>query len=302
MDWPILILGVIIGLMVAASKVRSIEQKRSTPQASRTFPESILRGIAQQYEHNYSNSQRGYRDTRVGHSYNTFTGNLGNDPADYLRRTLWRRPTINRDTPQVHIDPQTSSQDLDTKALLKIWRKSVVGLIKLAEKNLASAKQHFDLGHFTIAVDTATTSVENIARALMHCYGEKPDINSGQEEILRMMLCRFHGEEKIELERAVNNIAKIRRDRIVLKQLTVESIEAQQSKEVNAKQALESASAIVDLFKRIIDDYFAAEIPELEEKCPKCHSLDISIWGFSQEVTTCQCNICQHKWMQSNFT
>jgi len=194
-----------------------------------------------------------------------------------------------------------ATEDLEVKALLETWRKSVVGLVKLAERNLVLAKQHFGLKRFTRAVDLAATSVENIARALIHCCGEKPDIDSGQEETLRVLIRRFQGEEKSELERAIANVATIHRNKIVLQRLTAQDIEAQLFNEAHTKEIVESASAIVSLFKRIIDDNFATEIPELEEKCPKCYSLDISISGFSQEVTTCRCNICDHRWIQSNI-
>ena len=34
------------------------------------------------------------------------------------------------------------------------------------------------------------------------------------------------------------------------------------------------------------------------EVCPRCHSSDVSVWGFDEEKANYECNICRYKWVQ----
>jgi hypothetical protein len=76
------------------------------------------------------------------------------------------------------------------------WKKSITGLIKLADQNLHIAEDELVLKEHKRAIQSAATSVENITRALIHCYGTTADNQPGQEEILRMLTTRFQGKEK----------------------------------------------------------------------------------------------------------
>lgn len=177
-----------------------------------------------------------------------------------------RRGERNQRIPdQIQTAPSGMQQTKERTAntLAEHWRKSIVGLVKLAEKNLESAKERMKTGDFKAAVQNASTSVENIARALIHCYGGKPDTTPCQEEALRMLSRRFSGDEKTVFEKAVNEIARIGYSETGLQSLSTQKLRFRFLCETKAKQTLESASKIVNLFKRIITDHFAEEIQEL---------------------------------------
>ena len=70
---------------------------------------------------------------------------------------------------------QPREERISGPRMLQTWRSSVVGLVKLAQRNIDSALDNLKSSNFEAALEAATTSVENISRALLHCYGEKPD-------------------------------------------------------------------------------------------------------------------------------
>jgi uncharacterized protein (UPF0332 family) len=182
------------------------------------------------------------------------------------------------------------------KILRGSWRQSIAKLCKLSDTNLSLAKRHLEARNFKDAVETAATGVENIARALLHCYGEKPEINSGQEEVLRLLSRRFQGAERENFERAVNEVAYIHNNRKVLKHLSTNDIETSMFDRKKAGQILELASIVSKEFKQIMDTHFAAEIPELRDVCPKCHSCNYRTSGHRSGATTCQCSSCLYIW------
>ena len=213
-------------------------------------------------------------------------------PANFTRNdpTWHHYPTT---TPSIFERPPTRIGDNRQKILVENWKKSIVGLVRLADRNLRLARQHLTTGDFKAAIQTAGTSVENVTRALIHCCGGKPDTDQGQEEALKLLRGRFEGNEKEELEKAADDVARV--DVAV----RTSSQTPQCSKE-DAERALETASRIADLFKRILIDHFATEIPELEEgKCPKCHSLDVSTQISNQRSANSECNSWHHKWAEN---
>ena len=183
--------------------------------------------------------------------------------------------------------------------LVENWRRSVVGLMKLAEQKLAAAKQHLFVKDYMRAIQAASASVENIARALIHCFGERPLPGSGQEEALRMLAKRFKGDERVEFEKAVDAVKHISQNKMVLNYLSVRNVYNQLFDRAKTRQIVESTSKIVGLFKRIITERFITEIPELGEVCPKCHSLNILVWRLTGEGARYNCQDCRHKWTES---
>lgn len=179
-----------------------------------------------------------------------------------VRRRLWELSRAR------HLSRQGLITAEKGKSLVQNWRKSIVGLTKLADENLTVAKEHLETSDYESAVQSAFTSVENIARALIHCFGGKPDPSSGQEEALRMLSRRFVGDEKIEFENAIDIVAKICHNRIVLGCLSTHNMRISLFDRSQTKRILESASKIVGLFKQILTHYFSTEIPELNEACP----------------------------------
>ncbi len=148
----------------------------------------------------------------------------------------------------------------------------------MAEKNLASAEKiHFAVRRdYRTAIQLALTSVENISRALLHCYGEKPDPGSGQEEALKLLSRRFQGEEKIEFEKAIDTMSHIANNKLSLpysaKYKSALNLQTRLLDETETKKILKSASNVVSLFKRIITQHFTTEIPGLHDEAYVWHS------------------------------
>lgn len=201
-------------------------------------------------------------------------------------------PRFPNTTPGIFIQPPSGNTRNNEKALVENWKKSIVGLIKLADQNLRLAKQHLIRGNPEATIQTAATSVENIARALIHCFGGKPDVNRGQEEALRLLRQRFMGKEKEMFEKSLENVACV--DAHVRS-----STPTSKPSETEAEQTLESASEVTDAFKRILTEHFAEEISELSEACPQCRSLEHDALSFSPHASTFECRNCHHRWTET---
>jgi HEPN domain-containing protein len=229
--------------------------------------------------------QRRRRESETGQSIIEFSDSpvpsrIGRPlEIDYQEIERMRRRIIDRMQPEFPGHSQT--EDNTGKTLIETWRKSIVGLIKLAEENLESAKHHFIMRNFNGAFEAAATSVENIARALIHCYGGKPDSEISQEEVLKMLANRLSAEERKEFEKAVEDIARIGDNKMTLKKLAnsfpswrvagpwndsvwLEGAQTKLFDETGARQIVNSASKIISLFKRIIINHFTTEIPEIQ--------------------------------------
>lgn len=133
------------------------------------------------------------------------------------------------------------TQKNTTQILVENWRKSILGLIALSESNLRSAEEHLRIGDEGTAVQKARTAVENMARALIHCCGGKPDPDPGQEEVLRILSQRFKAEMKTEFDNAVDKIAYIQINQ-------------------KAKQTLQIASEITHTLKKVVLNNFGKEV------------------------------------------
>jgi len=146
---------------------------------------------------------------------------------------------------------------------VRIWRNSIAGLVRLAERNLELAKRHLRLQDYKNSIGAASTGVENIARALIYCCGGKPNPTSGQEEALEILSRRFKGDEKTEIEKAIDTVTRIDYYKSVLKYASKHNVQAQLFDDASTGEIFESASTVVDCFKRIIIERFGEEIPEL---------------------------------------
>jgi len=193
---------------------------------------------------------------------------------------------------------QAENESLNGKNILENWRKSVLGLIRLAESNLQLAKSQAAVMNYKGAVEAGATSIENVSRALLHCYGEKPDLNSGQEEPLRLLARRLQGEERAQFEMAIDEALQLYMNKIVEAYLSEKSIQSTLLNEARTQQIVETAMKIVAQFRRIMVEHFGTEIAELREKCTKCGALNISIWAFDPRGAAYQCNVCGYKWIQ----
>lgn len=157
----------------------------------------------------------------------------------YYRREQIRRAI--HDTWRIPPSRCGQTQRNMTRALLDDWRRSIVGLIALSERNMKSAEDLFKTGNETAAVRLARIAVDNMARALIHCCGGKPDSDSGQEEVLRMLSLRFKADTRTAFENATDKIAYI-----LISQ--------------EPKRTLQIASETTFTLKKLVQDNFRQEI------------------------------------------
>lgn len=281
----------LLGLILGAIVLRHGRQSKQEAMAS----EAQITGLELS---SFDPGQRQY-DYTINQLLERFDQQYGFDPhiswltpANVLRNDPTGRhyPVT---TPSIFERSQNRNGDNGQKILVENWKKSIVGLVRLADRNLRLARQHLTTGDFKAAIQTAGTSVENVTRAFIHCCGGKPNTDQGQEEALKLLRGRFEGKEKEELERAADDVARV--DVAV----RTSSQTPLCSKE-DAERALKTAARVADVFKRILTDHFATEIPALEEgKCPKCHSLDVSAQSSNQRAANSECNGCHHKWIEN---
>jgi HEPN domain-containing protein len=197
------------------------------------------------------------------------------------------------------LDQRNFNEGFSTKTILETWRKSIVGLINLAQGNLKYARQCLETGDHKTAVEAALTSIENVARALLHSYGEKPEVGSGQEEALKLLGRRFRGTESADFEKAIQELTLLYCNRIVRKCLQKSNpCFSLLPTKAGSSAIFESASRIVAAFTQIIETHFATEIPELGEACPKCHALDVEVLAFDVTTVSYTCKNCRHSWIQ----
>jgi hypothetical protein len=112
-------------------------------------------------------------------------------------------------------------------------------------------------------IQDITASVENASRALIYCFGGKPNLYTGQEEPLRMLTRRLQEGEKNDFDRAVAIGAQITNNKIVSTVLPSDGIKKELFDEKRAQELLQSASFTINLFRQIVIDNFQHEIPEL---------------------------------------
>lgn len=212
---------------------------------------------------------------------------------------MW--PTTAPTTPPIqqfwptHITEET----VHTKALVDTWKNSIAGLIRLAQTNLRSANQYMEAGDFWAAMQHALTSAENISRALLHCYGEKPEQSSGQEEALKLLAMRLRRKAPADYEKAIQEFSHLGVSGASMKsQATGRQDISLPPTKARAKQVIASAAKIVSLFSRIIDEHFATEIPELPGVCPKCHTMDSAVVAFNETLVAYTCPQCRYSWSQ----
>ncbi len=192
----------------------------------------------------------------------------------------------------------TGGVEWNAGTLVRNWRKSIIGLTATAERNLETARGCMGRSDYKTAIQLACTSVENIARALLHSYGEKPDTEAGQVEALRLLSRRLIGDEKTQFENALDAIKAIDYAKTGSIYPLIDRLRISPEEKEKANRAIETASNTIVLFRNIMIEHFATEIPELrDEMCPKCHSLSVSNWSFSTERVSYGCNICHYTWV-----
>jgi len=287
MDWSIILLGAVIALGWICMKSELGRKTQSTSArtgATTMVSNPIFPGIP--YPAHYSTVQPPVQPPVQPTFRPTFQPTL---PPTLPRVFPTRQP----------LRVRVANEVVSTKALVETWKESIVGLIRLAQINLARAEQCMDRGDYRAAVESALTSTENVSRALLHCYGEKPYTGSGQGEALGLLVRRFTGKESAEFEKAVEEISRLNESRVVQGDSTTPKLDHSfMFTRAIARPTLDSASRVVNLFSHIIDENFAAEIPELRETCPKCHSMEVGVMSFNETAVSYTCQRCRHSWIE----
>jgi hypothetical protein len=175
-------------------------------------------------------------------------------PGDYELR----RRTIN----ERHLQRILNQQN-NAKALHQTWRRSIVGLRSLAHSHLQLANKKLQLHSYEEAIEEATTSVENIARALLYCYGDKPSPEAGQEEPLKMLAARLTGPDRIVIESAIDSISMICRKRNGLKKANSSAFTVEFFDSENTRQLVDLARSVVNTIQQVMNNRFRLEIPDL---------------------------------------
>lgn len=286
MDAIVLIIGILVGLTLVARKI-CLHEEQKAPQRPMTQPRGIFRRTPSQLP-----TATTYPST------SPFRG-LDDSVAGILRAAAREADILQgapRPIPPRHC--QAGNDAVDVKKFLENWRRSIVGLVRLAESNLLAARTQAAMMNHKATAELSVTSVENVSRALLHCYGEKPDQSAGQEEPLRLLTRRFQGEEKARFEKMIGEAAQLYRNKIIQAYLSEKGIRAPLLSGDRTQQILETATRIVAQFRQIIDEHFATEIPEFGEGCPNCGALTVGVWTFGPQGSSYQCNICGNKWIQ----
>jgi HEPN domain-containing protein len=147
--------------------------------------------------------------------------------------------------------------------LVDNWQKSIIGLVELSKRNLESANVELKAKNYAGSVRTASASVENISRALIHCFGGKPDLCSSQTEALKLLVSRFSLEEKRDFEEVIDNVTVIFQFKETLKNTARKGIFAHSLNREEARHILRLSSSVIRHFQRILVKEFGEEIPLL---------------------------------------
>jgi hypothetical protein len=142
--------------------------------------------------------------------------------------------------------------------LVDNWQKSILGLIELSKRNLKLANVEYRAKNYVGAVQRASASVENISRALIHCFGGKPDLISGQVEALELIVSRFRGEKKMKFKAAIGDAVLVYQAHDASKIVPGTGFSTSIQRE--AKRAVELSVNIVRDFHGLLNEKFGDEI------------------------------------------
>lgn len=221
-------------------------------------------------------------------------------------RTATIRP-LPREPVQVRFDEQllqrlqgTSKPVYDKIAMLK-WARSIITLIRQAEFEINDAQLQLKTEDYRSATSAVTAALEYMTKAVLYCFGEKPDAVVGELEPLKLVSLRLKEQERLKFDECIEQISRI--------YMIEEELENQTNQEtetlLNTKNApclVDSAAKIVKAFRETLAEHFGAEIPELYETCPKCKSIYIEMWNIERTSVTYVCRLCRHIWEQTRNT
>jgi hypothetical protein len=276
MDWGILLLAVTLAGLWLAEKTRPLPKKKP----------SMIRGEMMRLK---EEARRIITQARVTNGPQRLpNSSFAVDQTRIVPVDRAWENTFSRTFSQI----QTRTAKPREKAMRDEWKQSVIGLLRLSDQNLMLAKAHMTMKDFKSAIQTAGTSVENITRALIHCYGGKPDDDLGQEEVLKMLSRRFSGTERNTFDEMVQEVATIHIS-------TRDSLQKASCSEKDAQEVTNLANLVNTGIKQIMIIHFTNEIPELDDRCSKCNSFDIQVRRSELQPTSFQCRSCLNSWTAS---
>ena len=280
MGFEIILVGALLGFIMIALQEHSQNKKVKKKPESRVLP--IIVGRREYYPPISHYGQTSVHSLYHEHSFGYLSERAR---AEALLRRL-RQSTQARNR----------VRRIKRNSMVETWHRSIVGLVRSADKNLEQAQQHLKSKNYKDSIRAVSAGMENIARALIHCFGGKPNVDTGQQEPLRMLVSRLNEEEKSEFKQAIDVVVYIDNNRRAVSLHSTNKLQNQPIDEQKNKEILKSALKVNQLFKKIIMNHFLAEIPELSELCSKCGSMNISIWGFTEQSANYQCNNCRNTW------
>ena len=156
------------------------------------------------------------------------------------------------------------SKENEIKHLYRNWGRTIARLVKLSEENLRHAELRLKYGEYAESVRNAAIGVENATRALLHCYGEKPNPYSGQGEALRILAARFDELRRPEFSNVIEQVTRVSMNREVLKNLPKNGVRKGIFDRSHSIQTVETAKTVISALKQKIVTNFKDEIPEIQ--------------------------------------
>lgn len=182
----------------------------------------------------------------------TFGDNYFPDPRSVRNHITWQqRPFTRLQTPT----------NLNQPHMATTWKRAVNNLLLDATIRIGDAQRLLQSGDVVEAVLFASLSVEKIARALLHCYGIKPNTSYGQAEGLRLLHAVVKESLDEDFQKSIETVEEITAAKTSLD--LMRSNNATQTRfidQTTAKHICHEATKTATLYKKIIDEKFAKEL------------------------------------------
>jgi len=182
----------------------------------------------------------------------TMGGNYFLDPRSIRNRITWEQRPFTRLQTTTPLNPPN---------MVTTWKRAVNNLLQDASIRVDDAQRLLQSGDITEAVLFASLSVEKISRALLHCYGIRPNTSYGQAEGLRLLLAIDKESLNEDFQKSIAAIEEITTAKTSLD--LMRSNNTDQTRFIDqptAKHICHEATKIVTLYKKIIEKKFAQEL------------------------------------------
>lgn len=141
-----------------------------------------------------------------------------------------------------------------------IWRSAVNNLVQSATIHMSEAKRWLQLNNTGAAVLAACMGVEKMARALLHCYGIRPEQNYGQAEALRLLQAIAKENQNERFQEKIGLVEKITAAKASMELRLRSQTATDFPDKTAAEQMFSEAANIIQFYKQIIQEKFATEL------------------------------------------